>query len=446
MRSKRTEPRGALRAVAALAAPVLVMAGCGTGGGAAGPGDGEGIITVWAHQGQDREVAALQNAVDAFGSAHPGVTVELTFIPEADYATTIATTSPEELPDVLEFDGPTMASLVYNGKLSPIDDFVSEEVVTNATESILSQGTLDGSLYGLGMFDSGLGVYGNAALLDAAGISYPEGLEDAWTAEEFTNALADLAAEDGDGRVLDVKQNYGFGSGSEWTTYAFSPVVWSAGGSLIERDSADGALNGPAVVEALSLVQEWAAYTDANTDDNAFVSGDVALSLVGHWEYPNYSEALGRGLVVLPLPDFGNGVKTGQGSWAWGVSGTSENGSAAGSFIDFLMADEQVAALTAANGAPPGTKSAVEASDLYGPGGDLELFATQLARTCGAGPVDTDCVSVPRPVTAGYPVITRQFADAFTTIWDGGDVARALDHAVTAIDTDFADNDSFTIS
>lgn len=446
MRSKRTETRGALRAVAALAAPVLVLAGCGAGGGEADPGDGDGTITIWAHQGQDREVVALQDAVDAFGDANPDITVELTLIPEADYTTTITTASPDELPDVLEFDGPTMASLVYNGKLSPIDDFVSEQTRANATDSILAQGTLDGSLYGLGMFDSGLGVYGNAALLDEAGISFPEGVEDAWTAQEFTDALADLAAKDEDGRVLDVKQNYGFGSGSEWTTYAFSPVVWSAGGSLIDGDSADGALNSPGTVEALSLVQEWAGYTDANTDDSAFVSEDVALSLVGHWEYPNYSEALGEDLVVLPLPDFGHGVKTGQGSWAWGVSSTSDDGSAAGAFIDFLMADDQVAAMTAANGAPPGTKSAIETSDLYGPGGDLSLFADQLAATCGAGPVTADCVAVPRPVTAGYPVITRQFADAFATIWEGGDVAEALDGAVTAIDTDFADNDSFTIS
>ncbi|NYJ32302.1 multiple sugar transport system substrate-binding protein [Nocardiopsis aegyptia] len=446
MRSKRTETRGALRAVAALAAPVLVLAGCGAGGGQADPGDGDGTITIWAHQGQDREVAALQDAVDAFGDANPDIAVELTLIPEADYTTTVTTASPDELPDVLEFDGPTMASLVYNGKLSPIDDFVSEQTRSNATDSILAQGTLDGSLYGLGMFDSGLGVYGNAALLDEAGISFPEGMEDAWTAQEFTDALADLAAKDDDGRVLDVKQNYGFGSGSEWTTYAFSPVVWSAGGALIDGDSADGALNTPGTVEALSLVQEWAGYTDANTDDSAFVSGDVALSLVGHWEYPNYSEALGEDLVVLPLPDFGHGVKTGQGSWAWGVAGTSDNGSAAGAFIDFLMADDQVAAMTAANGAPPGTKSAIETSDLYGPGGDLSLFADQLAATCGAGPVTADCVAVPRPVTAGYPVITRQFADAFAAIWEGGDVAEALDGAVTAIDTDFADNDSFTIS
>ncbi|MFI6575834.1 ABC transporter substrate-binding protein [Nocardiopsis sp. NPDC050513] len=443
VRSTRTRPRGVLRAAAALAAPALVLTACGTGGGGAETGDGEGTITVWAHQGQDREVVALQDAVEAFGALHPEITVDLTLIPEADYMTTVTASSPDELPDVLEFDGPAMASLVYNNKLSPIGDFVSEETRANATDSVLAQGTLDGSLYGLGMFDSGLGVYGNAALLDEAGISYPEGLEDAWTAEEFTAALAVLAAEDEDGRVLDVKQNYGFG---EWTTYAFSPVIWSAGGSLIEGGSAEGALDTRAVVEALSLVQEWAPYTDANTDDNAFVSGDVALSLVGHWEYPNYSEALGSDLVVLPLPDFGNGVKTGQGSWAWGVSSTSANGSAAGTFIDFLMADEQVADMTAANGAPPGTRSAIATSDLYGPGGDLELFADQLAATCGDGPVTPDCVSVPRPVTAGYPVITRQFSDAVATIWDGGDVAEALDGAVTAIDTDFADNDFFADS
>src|SRR5687767_15335853 len=43
--------------------------------------------------------------------------------------------------------------------------------------------------------------------------------------------------------------------------------------------------------------------------------GRVALSWTGHWKYPSYRAALGRDLILLPLPDFGHGVKTGMGSW-----------------------------------------------------------------------------------------------------------------------------------
>ncbi len=407
-------------------------------------GDGTGPITVWAHQGQPGEVSALQEAVKGFNASQSAITATLKLIPENDYTKTLTAAQPADLPDVVEFDGPTMASLVYNKKLAAIDAAVAANTKANALPSILAQGTLDGKLYGLGMFDSGLGVWGNRKLLDAAGVKYPTGLADAWTADQFTAALATLAAKDPDHKVLDIKENYGFGGGSEWTTYGFSPVVWSAGGNLIANGKASATLNTPAVASALTTVQGWKKFVDPNTKDDAFVKGTVALSWVGHWAYPDYSKALAGDLVLLPLPNFGNGVKSGQGSWAWGVGAGSKRTKAAGAFIDYLLNDGNVAAMTKANGAPPGTKSAVEHSDLYRPGGPLQLFIDQLAKTCGANAITADCVTVPRPLTAGYPTITQQFATAFKNIYDGTPAQASLDKAAKAIDVDFADNAGYS--
>ncbi|MFE3452482.1 extracellular solute-binding protein [Nonomuraea sp. NPDC059194] len=367
-------------------------------------------------------------------------------MPEAEYTKTIEAASAAELPDVLEFDGSNLARLVYDRKLGPIDAFVSPSTQSNATAAMLAQGTIDGRLYGLGLFDAGLGVWGNKKLLDAAGVRYPSGLGDAWTAEEFTGALAKLAAKDPDGKVLDLKENYGFGVGSEWATYAFGPVVWSSGGNLIEDGKAEGVLDTPSVARGLTTVQGWKKYVDPDPKGQAFVNGDVALSWVGHWMYPAYVRVFWEDLVLLPLPDFGNGVKTSQGSWAWGVSAGSANGKAAGAFLDYLLTDNVVVSVTAANGAPPGTRSALAKSNLYQPGGRLSLYAEQLRRTCGSGPVTATCVAVPRPVTAGYPVVTREFAQAFKSIYGGADVRASLDRAAEAIDIDYAGNDGYRIS
>lgn len=408
-------------------------------------GTGTGAITIWAHQGQEGERSALQDAVKGFNASQSKITATLKLIPENDYTKSLTATKPADLPDVLEFDGPNMANLVYNKKLVAVDDSISATTKSNALPSILAQGTLGGKLYGLGMFDSGLGIWGNKKLLDAAGVHYPKGLDDAWTADQFTAALAALAGKDADKKVLDIKENYGFGGGSEWTTYGFSPVVWSAGGNLIANGKADGVLNTPAVVTALTTVRDWKAYVDPNTKDDAFTSGKVALSWVGHWVYPDYQKALGADLALLPLPNFGNGVKSGQGSWAWGIGAGTKNAKAAGAFIDYLLSDANVAAMTKANGAPPGTKSAVAASALYKQGGPLQLYVDQLAKTCGST-ITTACVTVPRPLTAGYPTITNQFATAFKNIYDGGSVKDNLDKAAKAIDLDFADNDGYSLS
>ncbi len=296
------------------------------------------------------------------------------------------------------------------------------------------------------MYDSGLGVYGNKKLLDAAGVDYPKGVGDAWTAEEFTAALTALTAEDpdGDGKVLDVSENYGLAT--EWGTYGFSPVLWSAGGALLEDGRAAGVLDGPEAVSALTTVQSWKPYVDPNTDGNAFGKGRVALSWVGHWQYPAYSAALGEDLVVLPLPDFGNGTKTGQGSWAWGIGAGSKNGKAAGAFLDFLLADGSVGAMTKANGAPPATHTALAKSELYrkgGPAPGLRRPARRALRDPGLGTVSASPSL--RPVTAGYPVVTSEFGKALNAVYGGADPKTALSKAARAIDRDFADNDGYPL-
>ncbi|MER5508305.1 sugar ABC transporter substrate-binding protein [Streptomyces sp. NPDC002766] len=440
-RSRRT----AASAVA-LALPLAALAACGGGSGtgtSAEQGSGTGTITVWAHQGQASEAAALQNAVRTFNSSQKKVKVKLTLIPDTDYTKTITATDAAKLPDVMEFDGPTMANFVYNKKLAAIDSYVSAKTLANATPAIKAEGSIDGKQYGLGMYDSGLGVYGNKKLLDAAGIKYPKGLSDAWTAAEFTDAVKKLAAKDSDGKSLDLQESNGFAN--EWGTYGFAPVVWSAGGSLLKNGKAAGALDTPAVASALKTLQSWKRYVDPNTDGNAFAKGRVALSWVGHWMYPAYSKAVGKDLVVLPLPDFGNGPKTGQGSWEWGIGADTKNGKAAGAFLDSLLDDTNVTAMTTANGAPPGTRSALTKSSLYRQGGPLQLFADQLAKPCGDSGITKSCVAVTRPVTAGYPTVTAKFSQALSDVYGGADPKTALAKAARAIDQDFSDNDGYKL-
>jgi multiple sugar transport system substrate-binding protein len=446
MSSTTRRHRRAARTGLALALPLAALAACGSGGGSnasAEGGSGKGTISVWAHQGQASENSALQKAVKSFNSSQHKIKVELKLIPANDYTKTLTATDAAKLPDVLEFDGPTMANFVYNSKLAPLDSYVSGTTMSNATAASKAQGEIAGKHYGLGMYDSGLGIYGNKKLLDAAGVKYPTSLSGDWTAAQFAAALKALKAKDSDGKVLDLQE--GNGLATEWGTYGFSPIVWSAGGSLLKNDKAAGALDTPAVVSALKTFQSWKTYVDPNTDGNALAKGRVALSWVGHWMYPAYGKALGKDLVVLPLPDFGNGPKTGQGSWAWGIGANTKNAKAAGAFLDYLLDDANVTAMTTANGAPPATKTALAASPLYKQGGPLQLFADQLAKPCGDSAITKSCVAVTRPVTAGYPTVTAKFSDALNSIYGGADPKSALEKAARAIDQDFSDNAGYKI-
>lgn len=425
------------------AAAALLLAGClgePDGPAPAGrSGDGAPVtITAWFHTGKPAERATIEEQVAAFNAANDDVAVELVLIPEQGYHVQVESAlAAGELPDVLDVDGPYLANLAWKGAIVPLDDLLPTRVVEDLLPSIRAQGRYAGGFYGVGTFDSGLGLYADRRALAAAGVRIPQGIDDAWTAAELDEALHALRGREeaagGDGAVLDLKLNYQ----GEWFTYAFSPAVQSAGADLVERTHpprAGGTLDGDGAVRALTRIQGWIGgdLVDPNSDDRAFVDRRVALSWSGHWDFPRYREALGDDLLVLPLPDFGEGSRTGMGSWAWAVTAASAHPQAAARFVAFLLEDEQVLAMTQANGAVPATRGAVAASDRYGPDGPLRLFAEQLRRS-----------AVPRPVTPAYPAITEAFQDAFAAIRRGEDARAALEKAAARIDRDVAANDGY---
>jgi multiple sugar transport system substrate-binding protein len=407
-------------------------------GKASPPENRQGIIRVWAHSGQAAERQVLEQQVKRFNSSQKATTVRLTFIPEGSYNAQVqAAALSRDLPDVLEFDGPFVYNYVWQQNLVPMDKLISESVKQDLLPSILQQGTYQGQLYSVATFDSGLGLYGRRSQLQAAGIRIPQGNQDAWTVAEFDRALAALADRDRDRQVLDLKLNLR----GEWATYGFSPIIQSAGGDLIQRSTdrtANSSLNSPEAVAAMQSVQNWIkkGYVDPNIDDAAFRSDRVALSWVGHWVYKDYAKAVGKDLVILPLPNFGQGSKTAQGSWNWGITTncpTQQCQKSAMQFLEFLLQPQEVLAMANVNGAVPGTKRAIAQSQLYAPNGPLRLFAEQLL----AGQ------TVPRPQTPAYPVITSAFQEAFANIRNGLPVKTALDQATTTINLDLQDNQNY---
>jgi multiple sugar transport system substrate-binding protein len=395
----------------------------------------DGVLTVWVHAGQDAERKMIEQQVQRFNAAQKDTKIKLTFIPEGSYNSQVqAAALSKDLPDILEFDGPFVYNYVWQQNLIPLDNLLSKTNRQDILPSILQQGTYRGRLYSIGTFDSGLGLYGNRSLLKAAGIRIPTGNKDAWSITEFNQILAQLAQQDRDRQVLDLKLNYR----GEWFTYGFSPILQSAGGDLIQRgtyQTASSTLNGDRSVQAMQSLQNWIqqGYVDPNLDDAAFAQKRVALSWVGHWVYRDYVKALGKDLVVLPLPNFGQGSKTAQGSWNWGITRNCPKPKAAMAFLEFLLQPKEVLAMANANGAVPGTKRAIAQSPLYAPGGPLRLFSEQLL----AGQ------TVPRPQTPAYPVITSAFQEAFANVRNGLKVQTALDKATTTINLDIQDNQGY---
>jgi multiple sugar transport system substrate-binding protein len=389
---------------------------------------------VWYHEGRASERATLVEQVERFNARQDSVYVSLRFLPEGSYEAMVqASAVAGQLPDLLDLDGPYVTSFAWQRRIRPVGALLTDSLQADLLPSIVRQGTFRGELYGVGTFDSGLGLYASRSALDAVGARIPGGPEDAWSVGEFDDILARLADRDGDGAVLDLKLN----NTGEWFTYAFQPVLRSAGGGLVtgEPPRASGVLDGPESIRALRTLQSWIedGLVDPNLDDAAFVDRRVAISWSGHWDYPRYAEALGADLAVLPLPDFGEGTRTGQGSWVWTVPRASKHPALAASFLSFLLEPDEVLAMARANGGVPGTRSAASRSDLYGPAGPLALFLRQLVGG----------YAVPRPRTPAYPVLSSLFQEAFGRIRDGDAVDAVLHATARAADREIADNEGY---
>ena len=384
-------------------------------------------LEVWAHAGRAAERVVIARQIDAFDRARDDLAVRLTFLPEGSYSGQIqAATAAGTLPDVLELDGPNVPRAAWQGALRPVDDLVPQALLDGLLPSVLEQGRYDGRLWSVAAFDSGLGLFVRRAAVEAVGWTVPTHPRDAWSVQFFDDLLTRLAADDGDGAVLDLKLNYP----DEFFTYALMPALVSGGGGLVDRTTflASGVLDGPASVSVLETVQSWfeRGLVDPNLDDAAFVAGRVPVSWVGHWEYARYLGAAGDDLAVVPLPDFGDGSRTGQGSWCWTVTRRCERPEWAADLLAFLLDPSRTLEMTEVNGAVPASWAAIRRSDRFGADGALQLYVEQLG-----GPW-----SVPRPRTPAYPTISAAFARAFRDIRDGADVALALGRAADVVDRD----------
>jgi multiple sugar transport system substrate-binding protein len=230
--------------------------------------------------------------------------------------------------------------------------------------------------------------------------------------------LADLQALDQVEYALDVKMNYGQG---EWYTYAFSPMLWSFGGGLIDREdymSAEGVLNGESSVEAMQWFQSAfeQGYVNASPagDDSFYGTKTAALSYVGHWMKQPHLDGLGReNLVLIPTSN-------------------TDNPDAVWTFLEFLLSPDEILRMTDGNGAIPARFSALEQRDEYLEGGWLSVFREQL-----------ETIAIPRPQTPAYPTITSTFQEAVQNIVNGASVQEQLDQATEEIDQDIEDNNGY---
>ena len=403
-------------------------------------------VDVWMHEGQPHEREAMNAIIERFNENHEEIKAEITYIVESEYESKVATAAiAGNLPDLMDVDGPWVATWAWRGFLRPIGEFFEQETVDDFVPSIVEQGTWQDKLYALGQFESGLGLYYRKSILEEAGVEAPSKLENAWTWPEFMDVCEKVIETGEVERAVDIRWEWA----AEWWTYGFSPIVWSNDGSLIGPKglTAQGYMNSPETIRALEKFQEFIdkGYADPEATPDQFEQGKAAFAWVGHWMYSGYEDKFGDDLGITFLPGIKRPV-TGSGSYTWGMTTQVDNMEAAAEVLKWIVKPESILMMTrgtdlegnrvaAGNAAPPARESVYDEFSEYQEL-PLKIFTTQLQ----------EGVAHARPVTPAYGAITRQFQSAINDIALGSEVEKTLNQAARAVDREVKANNYYGLT
>ena len=392
-------------------------------------------LQIWYHgAGNEVEKKIIGQIIDDFNKSQSDWNVKLEQFPQAAYNDSVtAAALAGKLPDILDVDGPNMPNWAWSKYMQPLP--LDESLLKNFLPGPI--GKWQGKIYSVGLWDAAIAIFARKSVLDANGIRIPT-LDKPWTGEEFTAALKKIQASG----KFDFPIDMGMAWKGEWYPYAFSPLMQSFGGDIVDRSTyktAQKALNGP---EAVKFGQWWQSLfkdklapgtsEDPALRDSGLLNGKFAMSWNGNWAALGALDKFGKDLLFLPAPDFGKGPKIGAASWQFGISATSKHADGAAAFIKFAIQDKYLTQFSDGIGLIPSTPEAAKVSKNYAPGGAMEVFYSLSSKQ-----------GLVRPVTPGYVVESKVFEKAVADIADGADVQQTLDAAADEIDADIKKNNGY---
>jgi multiple sugar transport system substrate-binding protein len=420
-------------AAAILAAAVAVsLASCSKGSSSSSSGDSS-TLKMWTHNaGNDEELAAITAIVNDYNASQTKYKVEIQAFPQSSYNQSVsAAASSKTLPCILDVDAPNVPNWAWANYLAPLTGM--DDVLAKYLPSTV--GTYKDKPYSFGYYDVSLAMIALKSTLEANNIRIPT-LDQPWTGDEFNAALKTLK----DTGKYEYPFDVGTADVGEWYPYAYSPMLQSFGGDLINREdfkSAEGVLNGDAAVK-------WATWFRSLVTDNYmpqlsskdiaqdFINGKRAIIWSGQWQASTMQEKFGDDVLFLPPVDFGAGAHVGGGSWQWAVSATCANTEGAMDYMKFAAQDKYVASVSTATFNIPATDAAAATVAGYEKGGKYDVFRQLSAK-----------FALIRPPTPGYPFIATEFTKMTQDILNGADPKGALDAATANIDANQKSNNYF---
>lgn len=316
-------------------------------------GAASGRVTQWCYPlagGGDQVVneELWAGIVDGFASEFPEVEVTVEVLPWTDRNTKLTTALAAGAgPDVGYLNADFVPQHAGDGNLEPVDDVIAAEI-DDFLENSRANLTFDGALYAVPTLSSVTTLLYNTAVFERAGVT------------EFPTTWDELIAA---GPAFKE-------SGDFVTSYAASlesslnlsyfPLLWQAGGEVINAEDTAAAFNSPEGIEALEFIVTLfnegfvdldEGITNPPPDAGLLTEGRVGVMLCGaQADALRLSEAWGEGVLDVGAP-LTHAVQTSYGTTAgWGIFKGAENLDAAKAWVQYITSPEPMTTILKSGG------------------------------------------------------------------------------------------------
>lgn len=352
-------------------------------------GDTPVTLNVW-DQNTDGGIDTAQEQLNAaFMAAHPHVTIERTSRSFADLKSTLKLAlSGDNPPDIVQANQgyPDMGAFVKAGFLRPMTDYAKLYAWTDYyPESLLklnsfsSDGTTwqGDTLYGVSQTGELVGIYCNAALLGAAGISdLPTTLDEFTAAMKAVQGTGVLPLAYGDVEKSPGIHLYGVVLTAEMGREAVNDLVTSTKGAWTDAGAVDAAKT-IASWQDSGYITPGANGVSREEAVSTFGAGGSAFMISGTWYQATLEQAPSASDIRFAVltPDGASSPQTmGGEGLAWAITSKAANPDVAAAYIDFVAGASSATTLVQTGNLPvvipegdaPSTPVGTDITDSYG--------------------------------------------------------------------------------
>jgi ABC-type glycerol-3-phosphate transport system substrate-binding protein len=383
-------------------------------------------IEIWDFQQSDLNILEAQKtAIAQFEAANPGIKVNVTVFPIAEYRDRLlVAVQAGQTPDMATLDQIWMAEFAASGAIIPLDDYLAASSVNpdDFFPGAWSSNVWNGQTWGIPLNnDVWEEMYYNKAMFEAAGLD-PENPPTTW-AELLEACTALTKAPDQYGIAL-------MGTG-EWVVVTMDSFIYSNGGSILSEDGTQATINSPESVAALEAYKALGDCSPPGTPNRnepeavgLFTAGQAAIGFLGSWQQDTLKNTeLDWGVAMMPVPNEGDTFHGTLGGWNMTIFSASQHPDETWKYVEFLTGKEPQKTVNSL--IPARLDAGQEFIDELRTGTDI-IF-------------DTVNNGYPRPLSAVYPQVSQAQQDMMQAIWAGTPVQEAADAAAEEINAILAE-------